>query len=209
MRRAELDQQIAVVNKSWQARLDQAGQRVSEAQTAERDKSLGTEERRKRLVDIGTELTKLEAKRIDFAARDQVRRIAALVFGIKPEEATESQTAFVTLLWFGSLAALAALAGPIAAMVALGLQSIAEHGSNSRSGPLAATLRRILITWRWRRVRTVKIKIEVPVEKPETIIKEIIYVPILTDNPEAVRQALANTPTGEMAEVVKFTAKKG
>ena len=104
----------------------------------------------------------------------------------KPENVTEAQAALVAVVWFGSLAALAALAGPLSAMVALGLQEIPELKPSRHSW-----LRRKYLGWRWRRVRTIKQIVKVPVEvekfvekrievpvEIEKVIKEFVYVPV-------------------------------
>ncbi len=59
---------------------------------------------------------------------------------------------------------------------------------------------------------------EVPVEKEvekkilvpyETVVKEILYVPILTDDPEAVRRSLATDLPAEIADLVRMKFKDG
>ena len=123
----------------------------------------------------------------------------------------------VAAIWFGSLALIAALAGPITAMVALGLQRIAAQAETHSENRL--TLRRMLIRWRWRRVRTIKVPVEVLVEREvekrvevevpvEKVIKEILYVPVLTDDPEALRRALGRELPPEVADLVKISLQK-
>jgi hypothetical protein len=47
-------------------------------------------------------------------------------------------------------------------------------------------------------------RVEVPVEK---IIKEVLYVPILTDDPEAVRRSLQQDLPAEIADLVRVKFK--
>ena len=121
----------------------------------------------------------------------------------------------VALVWFGSLAFIAALAGPITAMVALALQRIADQAEDHRESRLSRLVRRMLVRWRWRRVRTVKVPVEVPVDREvekrvevpvEKVIKEILYVPVLTDDPEALRRALGRKLPPEVADLVRVSA---
>ena len=110
---------------------------------------------------------------------------------------------------------LAALAGPLTAIVALALQSIASaEEKRAAAGKLSRLVRRLLLRWRWKRVRTVKVPVEVPVEKEvekrvevpvERVVKEILYVPILTDDPEAVRRALTETLNKDIADLVTLS----
>ena len=94
---------------------------------------------------------------------------------------------------------LAALAGPMTAIVALELQSVAAADERTPS-KLSRLVRKMIVSWRWRRTRDVRI--EVPSEK---IVKEILYVPILTDDPEAVRRATSETLEKDVADLVTIS----
>ena len=143
------------------------------------------------------------------------RRIAARLYGMKPENVTPEQAGFVSNVWSGSLAMLAALAGPVTAIVALALQSIASRNEKAtQGGKLSRLARRLVLGWRWRRVRTVTVPVAIPVEKEvekrvevpvERVVKEILYVPILTDDPEAVRRALNQTLDKDIADLVTMS----
>ena len=136
------------------------------AQSIESGKQLTATNDQRRKDEIASALTTLEAKRIEFARTDQIRRIAARIFGVRPEGVSDDRAGLVSVLWFGSLAALAALAGPLTAIVALSLQKIGSQ-SSERAMPskLGSLIRRMLLAWRWKRVRTVEKPVEVPVEK--------------------------------------------
>ena len=69
---------------------------------------------------------------------------------------------------------------------------------------LSYLTRRLLLSWRWRRTRTKIVEKEIPVEK---IVKEILYIPILTDDPEAVRKSLEESVPPEVADIVKVSLK--
>jgi hypothetical protein len=69
-----------------------------------------------------------------------VRRIAARIYGSKPETVTVDQAGFISVAWFGSLAVLAASVGPLTALVALSLQNIAPREERTRVGPLTLVL---------------------------------------------------------------------
>ena len=171
-------------------------------------------EQQKRIDEIASQLSGLETRRIEDARTDQVRRIAARIYGLKPENVTVDQAGFISIIWFGSLAMLAALAGPLTAIVALSLQNIASREETFKEGRLSRAIRYTLLKWRWRRVRTIRQPVEVPVEKEvekrvevpvERIIKEILYVPILTDDPEAVRRLMNQTLERDVADLVRVS----
>jgi hypothetical protein len=116
------------------------------------------------------------------------------------------------MIWFAALSALAALAGPLTAIVALGLQRVSEQREQSYESKLSRFLRKWLLRWRFSRTKSVKIPVEVekPVEKivevpVEKVVKEILYVPILTDDPDAIRRALRESVPQEVADLVKIS----
>ncbi|TIS02909.1 MAG: hypothetical protein E5X13_08225 [Mesorhizobium sp.] len=49
-------------------------------------------------------------------------------------------------------------------------------------------------------------RVEVPVEK---VVKEILYVPVLTDDPDALRKALNEDLPADVVDLVKIAAKGG
>lgn len=215
-RRRELEKQLAGLEAQWAPRLDAARDALANAQTTASGKQSDIEKARKELDGVGVALAELEQERIPMARNDQVRRLAGRIYGARPEDVTTEQESFVSLLWFGSLAALAALAGPIVATVALGLQRVAEYRQTHAEGKLGRLIRRMLLRWRFRRTRKVEVKVEVPVEKEvekrvevpvDRIVKEILYVPILTDDPEVLRKSLAQDLPPEVADLVKVGMK--
>jgi hypothetical protein len=217
-KREELKVRRDQADKAWQQRLDAASTQVEEALKLQATQDVFLADAQKRKDEISSQLSDLETRRIEDARTDQVRRIAARVYGTKPEVVTPEQAGFISVIWFGSLGMLAALAGPLTAIVALALQSIASAGDHRASeGKLSRLVRRVLLRWRWKRVRTVNVPVEVPVEKEvekrvevpvERVVKEILYVPILTDDPEAVRRALNATLEKDIADLVTVSLAK-
>ena len=205
---------LADVDKAWADRRVSASRQVEEALGLQNNRATETLDQQKRVDEISGKLSALETRRIEDARTDQVRRIAARIYGLKPETVTVDQAGFISIVWFGSLAMLAALAGPLTAIVALSLQNIASREERAKEGRLSRAIRYTLLKWRWRRVRTVHKPVEVPVEKEvekrvevpvERIIKEILYVPVLTDDPEAVRRLMDETLERDIADLVKVS----
>ena len=210
----DLANRLADVDKAWADRRVSASRQVEDALALQENKASSTVEQQKRIDEIASQLSGLETRRIEDARTDQVRRIAARIYGLKPENVTVDQAGFISIIWFGSLAMLAALAGPLTAIVALSLQNIASREETFKEGRLSRAIRYTLLKWRWRRVRTIRQSVEVPVEKEvekrvevpvERIIKEILYVPILTDDPEAVRRLMNETLERDVADLVRVS----
>jgi hypothetical protein len=199
--RKELDDSRA----KWAKNLDTANQALADAQDQAKNAAAVVAQDRAKQAEISSETSKINDEFIPLARTDQFRRIAARIFGGNPEDVSVDQAAKIALVWNSSLGLLAALAGPITAIVALGLQRAAFDDDHFKDGKLKRLIRRILLRWRWKRVRTVKVPVEVPVEKP--IVKEILYVPLLTDDPEALRRALSNSDQipKEVADLVKVS----
>lgn len=217
-RRADLEKSLDEISADWERRLAQAREDLSAAQSAEAAEGKVISANQSRRDEIAKQLSDLEKKRIPLARTDQIRRIAARWYGEKPEQVSEPEAGKVAAIWFGSLAVIAGLAGPITAMVALGLQRIAAQADSRSENRLSRLVRRMLLRWRWRRVRTVKMPVEVPVDREvekrvevpvEKVVKEILYVPILTDDPDALRRALSEDLPAEVVDLVQVAAKGG
>lgn len=215
-RRNDLEKLYDGTAADWDRKLDEARTALAAAQEAATRKSETLAKNQQRQEAIATELNRLETERLPIARNDQIRRLAARWYGVKPEDVTDPQAGTVSTIWFASLAFIAALAGPITAMVALALQRIGAQPEVQRDSKLSRLLRRLLLRWRWRRVRKVSVqvpvdreverRVEVPVEV-EKVVKEILYVPILTDDPEALRRALDRELAPEVVDLVKVSAK--
>lgn len=215
-RRNDLEKLYDGTAADWDRKLDEARTALAAAQEAATRKSETLAKNQQRQEAIATELSRLETERLPVARNDQIRRLAARWYGLKPEDVTDAQAGTVSTIWFASLAFIAALAGPITAMVALALQRIGAQPEVQRDSKLSRLLRRMLLRWRWRRVRKVPVqvpvdrevekRVEVPVEV-EKVVKEILYVPILTDDPEALRRALDRELPPEVIDLVKVSAK--
>lgn len=215
-RRNDLEKLYDGTAADWDRKLDEARTALAAAQEAATRKSETLAKYQQRQEAIATELSRLETERLPVARNDQIRRLAARWYGLKPEDVTDAQAGTVSTIWFASLAFIAALAGPITAMVALALQRIGAQPEVQRDSKLSRLLRRMLLRWRWRRVRKVPVqvpvdreverRVEVPVEV-EKVVKEILYVPILTDDPEALRRALDRELPPEVVDLVNVSAK--
>jgi hypothetical protein len=215
-RRNDLEKLYDGTAADWDRKLDEARTALAAAQEAATRKSETLAKNQQRQEAIATELSRLETERLPVARNDQIRRLAARWYGLKPEDVSDAQAGTVSTIWFASLAFIAALAGPITAMVALALQRIGAQPEVQRDSKLSRLLRRMLLRWRWRRVRKVTVqvpvdrevekRVEVPVEV-EKVVKEILYVPILTDDPEALRRALDRELPPEVVDLVKVSAK--
>ena len=213
-RRDELKSKLAAIDSEWEEKRTNARKAINDAQSAEADRRIQMIADQRRKDELSSELTSLENRRVEFARTDQIRRIAARFYGSRPDTVTEDQAGLVSVLWFGSLALLAAMAGPITAVVALSLQKIGTSPPAVDARSVSQLIRRMLIRWRWRRVRTIEKKIEVPVDREvekrvevpvETVVKEILYVPVFTDDPEALRNALTDTMPREISELLRKT----
>ena len=196
------------LNMEWGARLDAERDRLSSLQGGQVERDQRILENQTEVAVINNKINELEKARIPMARQDQVRRIAGWVFGLSPEDVVKEQANMVGLIWFGSISVLAAFAGPLTAIVALGLQSIGARRADPkfRDSALSRFLRRWLLRWRWKRVRTVEKIVEKPIE---TTVKEILYVPILTDDPGAVRKILNEELPPEFSEHVSVDAVGG
>ncbi len=167
-----------------------------------------------RLREIGAELAAARAELARRAELDQVHRIAAFWFGKPPADVSSHEAKHVAALWFGSIAALAAIAGAATAILGECLLRIGDIKSRDpRWRGLLGQLRRLLVLWRWHRVRTVERIVEKVVEGPpvekiveklvDRPIKELVYVPILTDDPNVLRSMLASKLPAESVELVR------
>jgi hypothetical protein len=212
--RDDLKTRLRDVDNAWAERRESASRQVEEVLGLQNNKATETGDQQRRVDEISDQLSRLETLRIEDARTDQVRRIAARIYGLKPESVSVDQAGFISIIWFGSLAILAALAGPLTAIVALSLQNIASREERAKEGRLSRAIRYTLLKWRWKRVRTVREPVEVPVDREvekrievpvDRIIKEILYVPVLTDDPEAVRRLMDETLERDVADLVKIS----
>jgi hypothetical protein len=219
-RRDDLIAQRDATILRWSAALGEARQGLEDAQKREGLKAQTLESHRIRQETISSDLAALKSKMVPIARQDQIRRFAGRIFGKNPEDVSVDEANIIAVVWFGSLAILAALAGPITAIVALGLQRVAASDNRKVDGRLKHLLRRLLLSWRWKRVRTVEVPVEVPIEKEvevekrvevpvEKVIKEILYLPVLTDDPNETHRLLSQDIPSEIADLIKVKAKGG
>jgi hypothetical protein len=172
--------------------------------------------------EIGRREAKLIALRDDRAKRraeisrqaqdNQIYRITALWSGKdSPADITNDELRVVTIVWFGSLAAITAWTGTILAFGGLVVMYGPQERGPKNIPPVRRALRSLLIDWR-RKVRrpiikeiikevvkTVEVVKEVPVDKvvfrdvPKEIVrKELVYVPMFTDDPNLLKDQKVN-----------------
>lgn len=151
------------------------------------------------------QLIQLQSEKVSIANKNQIRRFAATYYGVSPSNVSDKQEQTATKVYVASLAALAALAGPVTAIVALALQSIAARerkkleggGKRTISQKFLTSLRRYFVSRKHKRRKTVIKEIEVEIEKSvEKIVevpvkeKEFIYIPLLTNSPDEMMEEL-------------------
>jgi hypothetical protein len=166
-----------------------------------------------RLSVLRQQEAELESQRRRKAQLDQIRRLAASGFfsgdeDIKAEDVSDAAAKKVGVIWAGSLAVLAALVGPLTAIVALALQSIAEHerrkSQNALGKPVRTrgvlhklfySIRSFVVNWRRKRVET-------RIQEREVQVPQYVYVPVPMDNPQELLDFLDNELPDEVkAEV--------
>jgi len=170
------------------------------------------------------QLIQLSSEKASMANKNQIRRFAATWYGVSAVDVTDKQEQFMTKVYVYSLAGLAALAGPITAIVALALQSIAAREKRKLLGTSPRTIRdRFLISLRkffirakHKRRQTVIKEVEVEIEKiveKEVEVpvkeKEFVYIPILTDDPEKMMEDLQKKLPKEAFERIKVGLADG
>lgn len=168
------------------------------------------------IINLRERLLELEAEISESIADNQIRRLAAFVYDKPIKDVGSKEESWVGVIWAFSIAVMAALAGPVTAIVALSLQSIADAEQRKLQNPpeqfssisygqkLAKLLRKMMLTWRFRRVKTVNIVEEKIVEKKVEVIVEkevekptgkdrleLVYVPVFTDSMEDVKKFVA------------------
>lgn len=203
--RGIVEAQISETNKKWSDQLQTARERLSQAQGTAASQDAEISKAKQRISEIEREVASLDGKRIALATDDQVRRLAARIYGTTPDKVSDEKAAFVSVVWFGSLAALAALAGPLTAMVALALQNLGS--SERQESRLSKSLRRAIVSWRRSRKRG-KVTSGAQTKTEEKVIKEILYVPVLTNDPAQVRDAIAKDLPKEVSELVRLSMKE-
>ena len=164
------------------------------------------------------QLIQLQSEKVSIANQNQIRRFAATAYGVSPADVTDKQEQTATKVYVYSLAGLAALAGPITAIVALALQTIAarerrrlENGHKKTiREKFWISLRKYFVSGKHKRRKTVIQEVQVEVEKEvEKIVevpvteKEFIYIPLLTNSPDEMMEELQKKLPKEVFERIK------
>ena len=180
-----------------------------------KDREARIDDLSKRLKNLADERVELRAEIARVAEDSQIYRIAALWYGKdSPADITNEELRLISILWFGSLAAITAWTGTLLAFASL----VVRYGGqdDTKRPSLHRALTRLMknligaVVDIRRRIRAPKIieKIierevpkevikEVPVEKVvtqdvarEVITRELVYVPVFSDDPELLQSAI-------------------
>lgn len=204
----------AMVNK-YNTLQDAAQVRFNENLIQLKDREARIDDLSKKLKNLADERVELRAEIAHVAEDSQIYRIAALWYGKdSPADITNEELRLISILWFGSLAAITAWTGTLLAFASL----VVRYGGqdDTKRPSLYRALIRLMknligaVVDIRRRIRAPKIieKIidrevpkevirEVPVEKVvtqevarEVITRELVYVPVFSDDPELLQSAI-------------------
>jgi hypothetical protein len=208
-----LEKHRGVITKKYDAQSSQARSRFDEqmADLKTREKSIGVLNGQLSVLRVKLQEQRREITRK--AQDNQVYRVARWIFDKESAaDLTQEEVNTTTLVWFGSLAAITAWTGTLLAFGGLVVKyehSRHHHLKDQRTSfeLLIRSLRRYLIYKRKRArepeikivetevIRTVEVEKEIPVEKVvlrdvpvEVVRKEIIYLPLLTDEEDLVHK---------------------
>ena len=97
-KRDELRTRRDELDSSWAERREAASKQVEEALNLQAKQDTFLADAQKRKDEVSSHLSDLETQRIEDARTDQVRRIAARVYGTKPESVTTEQGGFISVV---------------------------------------------------------------------------------------------------------------
>jgi hypothetical protein len=203
--RNAIEAQLSETNRKWSDQLQSARERLAQAQSTASSQDAEISKSKQRIGELESEVASLDGKRIALATEDQIRRLAGRIYGTTPDKVSDEQASFVSVVWFGSLAGLAALAGPLTAMVALALQNLGS--SERQESRLSRTIRGAIVSWRRNRKKA-KSSSGTAAVPQERVVKEILYVPVLTNDPAQVRDAIAKDLPKEVSDLVRLSMKE-
>jgi hypothetical protein len=188
--------------------------------------------RERRIVELRDEQSEFQTTRLEIrdhinrrAEDSQIYRVTALWMGKdSPADVNNKELRLVSLVWFGSLAAITAWTGTLLAFAGLAVR----YGSEQKSPDGRTLPRRVLrsiraafvdIRRRSRRpriiekiiekeiIKPVEVVKEVPVDKVvyrdvphEVVRKEIVYVPFFSDDPDLLKKTMGQRGNGGTLE---------
>jgi hypothetical protein len=186
----------------------------SSSQSRYSEKQEEVKDRESRIVEFDKLRHELSEKRLklrdniaNYAEDSQIYRVAALWTGKdSAADVSNNELRIISLVWFGSLAAITAWTGTLLAFGGL----VVQYGHQTNKGPLSSlwsglllSFRRLFVTWRRQRLRprekivekvveiVKEVVKEVPVNKvvytevpKEVVRRELVYVPFFTDDPQ-------------------------
>jgi hypothetical protein len=188
--------------------------------------------RERRIVELGDERSKHQTTRLEIrdhinrrAEDSQIYRVTALWMGKdSPADVNKKELRLVSLVWFGSLAAITAWTGTLLAFAGLAVRYGSEKQSPDGRSYLRRALRSFRAAWvdirrRSRRpriiekiiekeiIKPVEVIKEVPVDKVvyrdvphEVVRKEIVYVPFFSDDPDLLKKTMGQRGNGGTLE---------
>lgn len=208
-----LEQQRVSITQKYDTQSEQARVRFNEQMEELKIREESTSVRREKLTTLREHLHDQRRGITRLAQDNQVYRVARWMFDKESAaDLTQREINITTLVWFGSLAAITAWTGTLLAFGGLVVKY--EHGrhrhrsdKNGAINKLARTLRRYIAYKRKRAreplikvveneiIRTVEVIKEVPVDNivlrdvpVEVVRKEMVYVPLLTDDEDLVHR---------------------
>ena len=200
----KIDQDINEQRDQTQDQIRKARDELLKIQDSENAALSDSRDNNAKLSVLRQEEVQLETERRRQAQLDQIRRLATLeIFSdqknLAPEDVSESAMKKVASLWFGTLALLAALAGPFTAITSLTLKNLAkreeQNSLNALGKPirhrgivaqLFLSIRYLIVHWRRRRIET-------RIQEREVVVPKYHYVPVPADDPQEIWDFLENT----------------
>ena len=200
----KVDQDINEQRDQTQDQIRKARDELLKIQDSENAALSDSRDNNAKLSVLRQEEVQLETERRRQAQLDQIRRLATLeIFSgqkdLAPEDVSESAMKKVASFWFGTLALLAALAGPFTAITSLTLKNLAkreeQNSLNALGKPirhrgivaqLFLSIRYLIVHWRWRRIET-------RIQEREVVVPKYHYVPVPADDPQEIWDFLENT----------------
>jgi hypothetical protein len=200
----KVDQDINEQRDQTQDQIRKARDQLLQIQDSQNAALSESRDNNAKLSDLRQEEVQLETERRRQAQLDQIRRLATLeIFSgqkdLAPEDVSESAMKKVASFWFGTLALLAALAGPFTAITSLTLKNLAKREEqkslNALGKPirhrgvvaqLFLSIRYLIVHWRWRRIET-------RIKEREVVVPKYHYVPVPADDPQEIWDFLENT----------------
>lgn len=208
-----LESRRKTINSKYESQLNQARKRFEDRLSDLKTREARVQELDARSVDLKKKLQEQKVVIAKETNKNQIYRVAKWITGKDDaDEITQVELSITTFLWFGSLAAITAWTGTLIAFGGLVLKykhSFPEKPTSGKAGSfhkLITSLRILIVGIRkWVRepkikyvekvvIKTVEVIKEVAVNKivyqeipREVVRKELVYVPMFTNDPELLK----------------------